>query len=68
MFEMCGMIDAGKYPKSGKLCDLQPSLTKKIEVDMKKAMAVHSNFANSRKIANKDRLDCLASGYLVSKK
>ena len=62
------MIDAGKYPKPGKLCDLQPSLTKKIEVDMKKAMAVHSNFANSRKIANKDRLDCLASGYLVSKK
>ena len=62
------MIDAGKYPKSGKLCDLQSSQTKKIEVDVKKAMAVHSDFANSRKIANKDRLDCLASGYLVSKK
>lgn len=68
MFEMCGMINAGKYPKSGKRCDLQPSQTKKIEVDVKKAMAVHSNLANSRKIANKDTLYCLPSGYLVSKK
>ena len=44
---MCGMINAGKYPKYGKRCDLQPSQTKKTEVDVKKAMADHSNFANS---------------------
>lgn len=65
---MCGMIDAGKCLKYGKLCHLQPSQIKKIEVDVKKAMAVHSNFANSRKIDNKDRLYCLALGYPVSKK
>ena len=63
---MCGMIDTGKC--SGKLCDLELSQMKKIEVDLKKVMAVNSSIANPWKIAYKYRLHYLASGYPVSKK
>ena len=66
MCEMCGMIDIGKC--SGNLCHLDVSQIKKIEVDLKKVMAVNSNIANPWKIAYKDRLYYLALGYPVSKK
>ena len=46
MFEMCGMIDARKCQKSGKLGDLEASQIKKSEVDVKKAIAVNLNFTS----------------------
>lgn len=67
MFEMCGMIDARKCQKSGKLGDLEASQIKKSEVDVKKAMAVNLNFTSLWKIAEKHKI-CLASSFPVSKK
>ena len=65
MFEMCDMIDAWKCPRSGKLCDLKTSQIKKSEADLKKAMAVNSNFTNPWKLADKDRLYCPASSFPI---
>lgn len=62
---MCNIIDAWKCPKSGKLCDLKTSQIKKSEADLKKAMAVNSNFTNPWKLADKDRLYCPASSFTV---
>ena len=66
MFDKCGMIIALKFLKSGKLGDLEASQIKKSEVDAKKVMAFISNFTSPWKIANKDRLCCLASGFPFS--
>ena len=44
--KMCDMTDAWKCPKSGKLCDLQASQVKKNKFDVKKVVAVNSNFTN----------------------
>ena len=65
LFKMCGLTDAWKCPKSGKLCDLEASQVKKNKFDVKKVVAVNSNFTNPWKIANKARLYCLASGFPV---
>ena len=49
----------------GKLCDLEASQVKKSKFDVKKVVAVNSNFTIPWKIAHKDRLYCLASGFPV---
>ena len=59
------MTDAWKCPISGKLCDLEVSQVEKNKFDVKKVVAVNSNFTNPSTITNKARLYCLASGFPV---
>ena len=40
------MTDPWKCPKSGKLCGLEASQVKKNKFDVKKVVAVNSNFTN----------------------
>ena len=63
MLEMCNMINDPECPKSGKHRDLEASQIKKSEHAVKKIMEAISH---PWKIADKERLYCLASGTTVS--
>ena len=66
MLDMCDMIDDPERPKSGKHRDIEVSQIKKSENAVKKIMEAISHFTNPWRIANKDRLYCLASEAPVS--
>ena len=63
---MCDMINDPECPKSGKHRDLEAAQIKKSEHAVKKIMEAILHFTNPWKIADKERLYCLASGAPVS--
>ena len=66
MLEICDMIDDPECPKSGNHQDLEASQIKKSEWTVKKIMEAISHFTNPWKIADKEKLYCLASGAPLS--
>ena len=59
---MCDMINEPESPKSGKHCDLEASQIKKIDFPVRKITKAISHFTSPWKIADKEKLYCLASG------
>ena len=60
------MIDDPECPKSGKYRDIGSSQIKKSEYAVKKIMETISHFIDPWKIADKEKLYCLAYGAPVS--